>query len=78
MEYRIIQKYKELYSAEFDIVDSSNRVVGNILLTGIMGSQRGSFDIRFYDGIMYIKLSNYLLTISILKLEKLLKLAINR
>lgn len=51
MEYRIIQKYKELYSAEFDIVDSSNRVVGNILLTGSMGSQRGSFDIRFYDGI---------------------------
>lgn len=53
MEIRIIQKNKELWSAEFDIV-GNNQLLGKIWFRGSMGSIEGSFEIKYTDDYIHM------------------------
>ncbi|SNU08696.1 hypothetical protein SAMN06297422_12073 [Lachnospiraceae bacterium] len=52
MQYKIIQRNNELWSAEFDIINDKDQVVGNISFNGNMGSVNGVFDIKYMNDHM--------------------------
>ena len=49
MQFKIIQRSNELWSAAFDIVNDKNQIVGNITFNGGMGSMNGVFEIRYMN-----------------------------
>ena len=52
MQYKIIQRNNELWSAEFDIINDRNQFVGNISFNGNMGSINGVFEIQYMNDHM--------------------------
>ena len=49
MQYKIVQRTRELWSAVFDIVNDRNQIVGNITFNGTIGSMNGVFEIRYMN-----------------------------
>ena len=49
MQYKVIQRSNELWSAGFDIVDDRGQIVGYISFNGEMGSVNGVFEIQYMN-----------------------------